>query len=105
MQDFDNIKRISRELTIDLINDGVIYAEVRFAPILHQRNNLKLERIIDAVLEGTKSDKIIINIILCMMRGFSFDDNKKIIDLFYIVGLLTKNLNKTKINVWCNGEK
>lgn len=91
MQDFDNIKRIAKELTIDLINDGVIYAEVRFAPILHQRNNLQLERIIDAVLEGMKSDKIIINIILCMMRGFSFEDNKKIIDLFSydkrIVGL------------------
>lgn len=91
MQDFDNIKRIAKELTIDLINDGVIYAEVRFAPILHQKNDLKLEEVIDAVLEGTKSDKIIINIILCMMRGFSFDDNKKIIDLFNynkrIVGL------------------
>lgn len=91
MQDFDNIKRIAKELTIDLINDGVVYAEVRFAPILHQKNDLKLEEVIDAVLEGTKSDKIIINIILCMMRGFSFDDNKKIIDLFNynkrIVGL------------------
>lgn len=91
MQDIDNIKRISFELTQDLINDKVIYAEVRFAPILHQKNDLKLEEVIDAVLEGTKSDKIIINIILCMMRGFSFDDNKKIIDLFNynkrIVGL------------------
>lgn len=91
MQDIDNIKRISFELTQDLINDGVVYAEVRFAPILHQKNDLKLEEVIDAVLEGTKSDKIIINIILCMMRGFSFDDNKKIIDLFNynkrIVGL------------------
>lgn len=91
MQDIDNIKRVAKELTQDLINDGVVYAEVRFAPILHQKNDLKLEEVIDAVLEGTKSDKIIINIILCMMRGFSFDDNKKIIDLFNynkrIVGL------------------
>lgn len=94
MQEYDNIKRVAYELALDLIDDEVVYAEVRFAPIFHT-SKLSLEDVCKAVLDGFDlvKDKIKINLILCMMRHLSFNDNKKIIDLYFehiddrIVGL------------------
>lgn len=81
MQTKENLTRISKELIEDLINDNVIYAEIRFAPNLHIRKGLVLDDVIDSVLEGIKHDSIKTNLILCMMRGASYEENKKIIDL------------------------
>lgn len=80
MQTKENIKLISKNLGINLINDGVIYAEVRFAPIFHTKY-LSLEEVVDSVLEGFEDLPIKINLILCMMRNSSFEDNVKIINL------------------------
>ncbi len=46
------ISRVARECAEDLAADGVIYAEVRFAPELHTANGLSYEEVIDAVLIG-----------------------------------------------------
>ena len=46
------ITRVARECVEDLANDGVVYAEVRFAPELHTANGLSYEEVIDAVLIG-----------------------------------------------------
>jgi adenosine deaminase len=46
------ISRVARECVEDLAVDGVIYAEVRFAPELHTANGLSYEEVIDAVLAG-----------------------------------------------------
>ena len=35
MQDYETLKRVAFELSLDLIKDEVVYAEVRFAPIFH----------------------------------------------------------------------
>lgn len=80
MQTKDNLKRIAKELALDLKDDDVIYAEVRFAPILHTKEGLSLDEVVSSVLEGIKSvNEIKINLILCMMRGFSNEDNLKTI--------------------------
>lgn len=80
MQTKDNLKRIAKELALDLKDDDVIYAEVRFAPILHTKEGLSLDEVVSSVLEGIKSvNEIKINLILCMMRGFSYEDNLKTI--------------------------
>lgn len=83
MQTYDNLKRVSHELALDLINDNIIYAEVRFAPIFHT-SKLSLEEVCKAVLDGFDlvKDRIKINLILCMMRHLPYEDNKKIIDLY-----------------------
>lgn len=81
MQKKENLIRISKELVEDLDNDNVIYAEIRFAPIFHINEGLTLEDVINSVLEGLKSDKVKTNLILCMMRNSSYEDNKRIIDL------------------------
>jgi len=42
MQTAESIERIAYEATIDLADDGVVYAEVRFAPELHVADGLTL---------------------------------------------------------------
>lgn len=52
MQTADNLRRISREFVEDLVRDGVVYAEVRWAPELHQQAGLSLEQAVEAVQDG-----------------------------------------------------
>lgn len=81
MQTKENLIRVSKELVEDLDKDNVIYAEIRFAPIFHTKEGLTLEKVVSAVLEGLKNDKVKTNLILCMMRNSTEEENKKIIDL------------------------
>jgi adenosine deaminase len=46
------LRRVARECAIDLADDGVVYAEVRFAPELHVNMGLQEDAIIEAVLAG-----------------------------------------------------
>lgn len=80
MQTKENLEFISEKLGEDLINDGVIYAEIRFAPIKHI-TKLSLDEVMESVLKGLKKVPIKTNLILCLMRDSSFEDNKKIINL------------------------
>lgn len=81
MQSQENLTRIAKELVEDLKNDNVIYAEIRFAPLLHTKKGLTGEEVIEAVLLGLKDEDLKVNLILCMMRQFSFEDNLKTIEL------------------------
>lgn len=80
MQSSSILNLVAKKLVSSLENDNVIYAEVRFAPNKHT-NNLKIEEVIESVLEGLKSDKVKVNLILCMMRGDNFEDNLRVIDM------------------------
>ena len=51
-QSADALARVARECAEDLAEDGVVYAEVRFAPELHVEGGLTLAEVIDAVLAG-----------------------------------------------------
>ncbi|HSG79990.1 MAG TPA: adenosine deaminase [Acidimicrobiia bacterium] len=53
MQTPDALARVAREEVEDLAADGVVYAEVRFAPSLHLQDGLSRSEVIAAVLEGT----------------------------------------------------
>ena len=52
MQHPDAIERVAYECAQDLADDGVVYAEVRFAPELHTEAGLSLQEVLDAVLLG-----------------------------------------------------
>ena len=72
MQHRDAIERVAFECAQDLADDGVVYAEVRFAPELHTDGGLTLDEVVQAVLDGfargaTGTD-LTINAILCAMR-------------------------------------
>ncbi|HZM40010.1 MAG TPA: adenosine deaminase [Acidimicrobiales bacterium] len=52
MQTKDALVRAAAECAEDLAADGIVYAEVRFAPELHIDGGLSLDEVVDAVLEG-----------------------------------------------------
>ena len=52
MQDKEAISRTARELVLLLASQGLVYAEIRFAPQLHTRKELTQSDAVDAVLEG-----------------------------------------------------
>jgi adenosine deaminase len=52
MQTRNALIRVAAECAEDLAADGVVYAEVRFAPELHLTRDLSLDQVVEAVLEG-----------------------------------------------------
>jgi adenosine deaminase len=55
MQTADALARVARECAEDLAADGVVYAEVRFAPELHVERGLSLDAVVEAVLDGFRA--------------------------------------------------
>jgi adenosine deaminase len=77
MQTAESIERIAYEAAVDLADDGVVYAEVRFAPELHVQRGLALDAVVDAVTSGFRRGEaavaasgrsITVNAICCAMR-------------------------------------
>jgi len=52
MQTKDALSRVAAECVDDLARDGVVYAEVRFAPELHTELGLDLATVVESVLAG-----------------------------------------------------
>ncbi len=52
MQTRDALERVAAECAEDLDDDGVVYAEVRFAPELHTEEGLRLDEVVEAVVAG-----------------------------------------------------
>lgn len=61
------------DLVSRLNDEGLIYAEIRFAPQLHMKNGLGLEEVVNCALSGLNDSiwkqDVRPNLILCMMRG------------------------------------
>ncbi len=51
-QTTEALSRVARECAVDLAADGVVYAEVRFAPELHTQRGLTESEIVEAVISG-----------------------------------------------------
>lgn len=81
MQTKENLRRIAYELAFDLKKDGVIYAEIKFAPLKHILGGLNASEVVESVLEGLFQVDIKTNLILCMMRGDNEKQNMEVIDL------------------------
>ncbi|MEH1014146.1 adenosine deaminase [Micromonospora sp. CPCC 206060] len=52
MQTEAGLRRVAAECALDLAADGVVYAEVRFAPEQHLERDLTLDQVVEAVLAG-----------------------------------------------------
>lgn len=72
MQTSGALARVARECAEDLAADGVVYAEVRYAPEQHLERGLGLEEVVEAVQdgfrEGMSSTGIRIGTLLTAMR-------------------------------------
>jgi adenosine deaminase len=52
MQSAAQLRRVAREAVLDLAADGVVYAEVRYAPEQHLAGGLSLEQVVESVRDG-----------------------------------------------------
>jgi adenosine deaminase len=52
MQTPEALARVARECAEDLAADGIVYAEVRYAPEQHLERGLELDEVVEAVQEG-----------------------------------------------------
>jgi adenosine deaminase len=72
MQTEAGLHRVARECAEDLAADGVVYAEVRFAPELHVEQGLSLDAVVHAVLDGFRAGchgtRLIIGTLLTALR-------------------------------------
>ena len=55
MQHKDALERVAHECAVDLAADGVVYAEIRFAPELSTELGLTLDEVMEAILTGFES--------------------------------------------------
>jgi adenosine deaminase len=72
MQTRNALIRVAAECAEDLAADGIVYAEVRFAPELHTERGLSLDEVVEAVLEGFRQGsagrEITVRALLTAMR-------------------------------------
>ncbi len=80
MQTREALTRVAAECAEDLAADGVVYAEVRFAPELHVERGLTLDEVVAAVLEGFRDGErrameagrpIVMRALITAMRQFA----------------------------------
>ena len=75
MQTEDSLRLVTEDVFQQLIDDGVIYAEIRFAPLLHTEKGLSAERvvaIVDRSVEGLiRKTGMQAGLILCTLRHFT----------------------------------
>jgi adenosine deaminase len=73
MQTEEALERIAYETLEDMKNDGVVYLETRFAPVLHLQKGLDTHKVVRAVLRGLERGKKDFNVhygvIICAMRN------------------------------------
>lgn len=85
MQDEESLERIAYELVADAADENIRYLEVRYSPILHTRNGLRLTRIVDAVNEGLRRGErefgIETGVIICGMRNINPDVSYQLAEL------------------------
>src|SRR3982075_3454962 len=72
MQTVEAIERVAYECGEDLARDGIVYAEVRYAPVFSTQRGLNLEQVVDAVVNGFERAEsrypITLRQIICAMR-------------------------------------
>jgi adenosine deaminase len=85
LQTEDALFRAAYELACDAADENVTYLEMRYSPILHQKNGLKLTAIVEAVCEGFGQAKrergIRGGVLVCGMRHMSPEINLRLAEL------------------------
>jgi len=85
MQDKRALQLVTHDLFDQLVADEVIYAEIRFAPLLHTRHGMTPEAVVESVLEAGREAEartgIVHRFILCTLRSHSHTDSLRVVKL------------------------
>lgn len=94
LQTEEALERVAYECMQDYKKENVVYAEVRFAPILHTEKGLSVEQVVAAVIRGMEKGRIETGVhyglILCSMRNHDPSTSLKIAQL--AVAFRTRNV-------------
>jgi adenosine deaminase len=75
MQTGDSLRLVTEDVFQQLVEDGVIYAEIRFAPLLHTEQGLSHERVVEVVERSVdhliRETGMQAGLILCTLRHFT----------------------------------
>jgi adenosine deaminase len=75
MQTEEQLRLVTQDLFDQLLQDNVIYAEIRFAPLLHTEKGLSAQEVVrvveETVSECIKATGIEARLLLCTLRHFS----------------------------------
>lgn len=79
MQTEEALRMVTEDVFQQLIKDGVIYVELRFAPFLHTQEGLTPERVVEVVDRAaedlTRQTALQARLILCTLRYFTADQS------------------------------
>jgi adenosine deaminase len=85
MQTEESLERAAFELAEDAWREGVRHIEVRYSPMLHTREGLRLATVVEAVLRGLRMAKrtygIRYGVILCGIRSMSAESSVRMAEL------------------------
>ena len=94
MQTKQQLEIVVEDLFNQFKSDNIIYAEVRFAPLLHLKKGLSAEEVVKIVSEKTsiesKKSGIEVGLILCTLRHFNKKESLRTAELFN--SFLNKNI-------------
>lgn len=72
MQTAEALERVAYEFIEDMYEDGVVYAEVRFAPVFHTHQGLTQDEVVESVIKGLARGQQVYGVqwglIICAMR-------------------------------------
>lgn len=85
MQTDAGLRAVVGDLFRQLLDDNVIYAEIRFAPLLHCTQGLSPSAVVDIVEQATadasRRTGVAARLILCTLRHFSYDQSMATVGL------------------------
>ena len=85
MQSETQLIAVTEDLFDQLKRDGVLYAEIRFAPLQHLCNGLSAEQVVDivdrSIVESSRRTGIEARMILCTLRHFSEEESMQTVRL------------------------
>lgn len=83
LMDEEGLEGAAYDVLKSMSQENVCYAEVRFAPLLHETETMKCDSVIEAVLRGMERGKaefgVDYGVITCAMRHHGEADNKRMI--------------------------
>jgi adenosine deaminase len=85
LQDAAALERVAFEYAEDLARDGVVYAEVRFAPHFHTEGGLGLDAVLDAVQRGLRRGEaehgLTVRVLVCALRNEPAEQSHRLSEL------------------------